>query len=160
MWKLDCKESWQEKNCLVSNMVLKQSFVDSLDCQTDEQLSPRANQTWTISRGGKLWYWSCPTYHEKSRYSGKDNNARKSWREQKKRKINYEMNWLPEGITNLSLQELNKEVEDKAFCSYGLHKLEVTWLHVTTKPNFYLIPPSYLSIFYPVQDRHGKELSK
>ena len=35
-------------------MVLEENFVDTLDCQKDKQVSPRANQAWTCSGGGKM----------------------------------------------------------------------------------------------------------
>ena len=57
--------------------MLEESFVDTLECKKDKQVSLRSNQTWTVS-GGKsdeveavlLW-----AHHEKARFSGKDNNS-------------------------------------------------------------------------------------
>ena len=86
MWELDHKESWVLKNWCFWTVVLEETLGRPLDCKEIKQVSPKENQYWIFSgrtdaeaealvlwpRDGKNWLF------------GKDHDAGKDWRQEKK----------------------------------------------------------------------------
>ena len=66
-------------------MILEESFVDTPDCQEEEQVENDETEAVLLR-----------AHQEKAGLSGKD-NAGKDWRQQEKRKTKEQIDWLPEG---------------------------------------------------------------
>ena len=50
MWELDCKESWAPKNWCFWIVVLEKTLESPLDCKEIQQVHPKGNQSWVISK--------------------------------------------------------------------------------------------------------------
>ena len=86
MWDLDYKESWVLKNWSFWTVVLEKTPVSPLDCKEIKPVNPKENQSWIfIGRTDAeaevpiLW-----PPDEKNWLTGKDADAWKDWRQQKK----------------------------------------------------------------------------
>ena len=101
IWELDHKESWAPKNWCFQTVVLKKALESPLDSKTIKPVNPKGNQHWIlIGRVGWCWSWSSKLWpsDEKSWFIGKDPDAGKDWRREKKRATEDEMvgwrHWL------------------------------------------------------------------
>ena len=89
MWELDCKESltsWVPKNWFFWIVVLKKTPESPLDCEEIKPVNPKGNQSWIFigrtdaeAKGPILW-----PPDAKSQLTGKDLDAGKDWRQEKK----------------------------------------------------------------------------
>ena len=87
MWVLDYKESWLLKNWCLWTVVLEKTLESPLDCKEIQPVHPKGNQSWIfIGRTNAeaetpiLW----PPDDVKNWLIGKDPNAGKDWRREKK----------------------------------------------------------------------------
>ena len=48
MWKLDCEESWAQKNWCFWTVVLEMTLESPLDCQEIPPVHPKGNQSWVF----------------------------------------------------------------------------------------------------------------
>ena len=86
MWELDYKESWMPKNWCFWTVVLKKTLEHSLDCKEIHPVHPKGNQSWifigrTHSEAKTPILWPSDV---KNWLIGKDLNAGKDWREEKR----------------------------------------------------------------------------
>jgi len=86
MWELDCKESWTPKNWCYWTVVMEKTLESPLDCKEIEPVNPKGNQYWifierTDAEAEALILW---LPNEKNWLIGKDPDARKDWRQEKK----------------------------------------------------------------------------
>jgi len=86
MWDLDYKESWVLKNWSFWTVVLEKTPVSPLDCKEIKPVNPKENQSWIFigrtdaeAEAPILW-----PPDEKNWLTGKDADAWKDWRQQKK----------------------------------------------------------------------------
>ena len=100
IWKLDHKESWAPKDGCFWTVVLEKTLESPLDCKAIQGVNPKGNQSWIFigkldAEAEALILW--PPY-VKNWVTGKDSNAEKDWRQQKKGTTEDEMvewyNWL------------------------------------------------------------------
>ena len=84
MWELDYKESWEPKNWCVWTVVLEKTLESPLDCKEIKPVNPKGNQSWiftgrTNAEAPILW-----PPDVKNWLTGKDPDAGKDWRWEKK----------------------------------------------------------------------------
>ena len=86
MWELDHKESWMPKNWCSSTVVLEKTLESPLDSKEIKPVNPKGNLSWIfISRTDAeteapiLW-----PPDEKSRFTRKDLDVGKDWRQEEK----------------------------------------------------------------------------
>ena len=98
MWESDCKEGWTPKNCRFWTVLLEKTLESPLDCKKIKPVNPKGNQSWIFNgRTGAeapiLW----PPV-AKNWLIGKDPDAGKDWRQEKKGTTEDEMvgwhHWL------------------------------------------------------------------
>ena len=86
MWKLDHKEGWIPKNWCFWNVVLENTLENPLDCKEIQPVYPKGNQSWIFigrtdadAEAPLLW-----PPDAKNWLIGKDSDAWKGWRQEKK----------------------------------------------------------------------------
>jgi len=100
MWELDYKESWVPKNWCFWTVVLEKTLESPLDCKEIQPVNPKGNQSWIyIGRTDAkpeipiLWLPDV-----KNQLIGKEPDAGKNWRQEKKDMTEDEMvgwhHWL------------------------------------------------------------------
>jgi len=102
MWELDYKESWAPKNWCLWTVALEKTLESPLDCKEIKPVNPKGNQPWifigrTDAEAETLILWLPDV---KNWLIGKELDAGKDWRQEKKRMIEDEMvewyHWLDE----------------------------------------------------------------
>ena len=93
MWKLDYKESWGPKNWCFWTVVLEKTFESPLDWKEIKPVNPKGNQSWifigrTDAEAETPIFWPPDA---KNRLIGRDPDAGKDWRWEKKGTIENEM---------------------------------------------------------------------
>ena len=100
MWELDYKESWVPKNWCFWTVVLEKTLESPLDCKEIQPVYPKGNQPWifierTDAEAETPLFWSPD---RKNWLTGKDPDAGKDWRQEKKGMTEDEMvgwpHWL------------------------------------------------------------------
>ena len=86
MWELDCEESWALKNWCFWTVVLEKTLESPLDCKEVQRVHPKGDQFWVFigrtdveAETPVLW-----PPHAKSWLIGKDSDAGRGWRQEKK----------------------------------------------------------------------------
>ena len=86
MWELDHKESWALKNWCFWTVVLEKTLESPLDCKEIKPLNPKGNESWIFigrtdaeAETPKLWLPDVKNW-----LTGKDSDAKKDWRQEKK----------------------------------------------------------------------------
>ena len=100
MWELDYKESWTPRNWCFWTVVLEKTLEGPLDCKEIQPVHPKGNLSWifigkTDAEAAAPILWPPD---EKNWFTGKDPDAGKDWRREKKRATEDEMDgwhhWL------------------------------------------------------------------
>ena len=86
MWELDHKEGWAWKNWCCQTVLLEKTLENPLDSKEIKPVKPPGNQPWifigwTDAEAEAPLFWSPDA---KSRFIGKDPNARKDWGQEEK----------------------------------------------------------------------------
>ena len=86
MWELDYKESWALKNWCFWNVMLEKTLESPLDCKEIQPVHPEENQSWifigrTDAEAETSILWPPDV---KNWLIGKDPDAGKDWRQEKK----------------------------------------------------------------------------
>ena len=86
MWELDNKESWAPKNWCFLTVVLEETLESPLDCKEIQPVNPQGNQSWvfigrTDAEVETSIIWPPDV---KNWLIGKDPDAGKDWRQEKK----------------------------------------------------------------------------
>ena len=86
MWELDHKEGWAPKKWCFWTAVLEKTFKSPFDCKEIQPVNSKGNQSWIFTEGTDaeaeapiLWLLDL-----KSQNVGKDLDAGKDWRQEKK----------------------------------------------------------------------------
>ena len=84
MWELDHKESWMLKNLCFWTVVLEKTLESPLDSKEIKLVNPKGNQSWifigrTEDEAPIIW-----PPNVKNRFTGKDLDAGKDWRQEEK----------------------------------------------------------------------------
>ena len=93
MWELDYKESWVPKNWCFWTVVLEKTLESPSDCKEIQPVHPKGNQSWifigrTDAKAETPILWPP---NGKSWLTGKDPDAGKDWRREKKGMTDDEM---------------------------------------------------------------------
>ena len=93
MWELNYKESWALKNWWFWTVVLEKTLESPLDCMEIQAVHPKGNQSWifigrTDAEAEILILWPP---NAKNWLIGKNPDAGKDWRREKKGTIEYGM---------------------------------------------------------------------
>ena len=93
MWQLDHKENWVPKNWCFCTVVLEKTLESNFDCKEIQPVHPKANQSWifigrTDAKVEALILWPPDV---KYWLIGKDPDAGKDWRHEKKGMTEEEM---------------------------------------------------------------------
>ena len=88
MWELDCEEGWALKNWCIWTVVLEKTLESPLDCREIQPVHPKGNQSWmfirrTDAEAETLILWPPDA---KNWLIGKDPDAGKDWKQEKKGK--------------------------------------------------------------------------
>ena len=93
MWKLDCEESWVQKNWCFWTVVLEKTLESPLDCKEIQLVHSKGDQSWVFFRRNDakaetpvLW-----PPHAKSWLIGKDSEAERDWGQEEKQAKEDEM---------------------------------------------------------------------
>ena len=86
MWELDCEESWVPKNWWFWTVVLEKTLESPLDCKEIQPVHPKGDQSWvfigrTDAEAETPIFWPPDA---KNWLFGKDPDAGKDWRWEKK----------------------------------------------------------------------------
>ena len=86
IWELDCKESWAPKNWFFWTAVLEETIESPLACKEIQPVHPKGNQSWifigrTDAKAKTPILWPPDA---KNWLIGKDPDAGKDWRQEKK----------------------------------------------------------------------------
>ena len=134
MWELDHKEDWVPKNRSFWTMVLEKTLESLLDSKEIRSVNPKGNQLWIFlgrndAEAEAPIHWSPDT---KSQLIGKDSDAGKDWRQEKRTTEDEMVGWHHQ----LNEHELEQALGDGggqgslACCSpWGHKELDTTeWL--------------------------------
>ena len=132
-WELDHKESWLPKNECFWTVVLEKTLESPLDCKEIQPVHPKGNQSWifvgrtdTEAETPILW-----PPDAKNWFTGKDLDAGKDWRQEKKGTTEDEMviwhHWL-EGHEFEQTPGVGDGQGSLVCCSpWGCKQLDMTW---------------------------------
>ena len=128
MWELDYKESWAPKNWCFWTVVLEKTFVSPLDCKEIQPVHPKGNQSWIFigksnieAKTTILWLPDL-----KSWLIGKDPDAGKDWRQEKK--------WMTEDKMagwHHRLDALRELVVDREAWHAAIHGVTKSWTRLS-----------------------------
>ena len=128
MWELDYKESWVSKNWCFWTVVLEKTLESPLDYKEIELVNPKGNQSWIFiertdaeAEASILW-----PLDAKSWVTGKDPDAGKDWRQEKKGMTEDEMVEAMD-VSLSKLRELVMDLEAWRAVVLGVAKIR-TWL--------------------------------
>ena len=93
MWNLDHKEGWVPKNWFLRIVVLQKTLESTLDLKEIQPVHPKGDKSWvfigrTDAKAEAPIFWPLDV---KSQLIGKDPDAGKDWRQEKKGTIEDEM---------------------------------------------------------------------
>ena len=145
MWELDHKESWALKNWCFWTVVLEKTLESPLDCKEIQPVHPKGNNSWisigrTDAEAETLILWPPDA---KSWLIGKDPDAGKDWRQEKRAMEGELVGW--HHLLNGHEFEQASGVGDgqgslACCCPCSLKELDMTeWLNWTgadSPPNF------------------------
>ena len=123
MWELDYKESRAPKDWCFSTVVLEMILESPLDCKEIQPVHSKGNWTWvfigkTDVEADTLILWPPD---EKTLLIWKDTNARKDWRQEKKRTTEDEMIGWPHQLNEHELGKLRELVKDMEAWPSAVH---------------------------------------
>ena len=141
MWQLDHKKSWAQKNWCFWTVVLEKTLESPLDCKEIKPANLEGNQSWIFigrpAAEGEIPILRPPD--AKSQFIGKDPDAGKDWRQDRKGMTEDEMvgwhHWLNGQEFDLALGD-GEGQGNLACCSpWGRKELDTTeWLNGMTMP--------------------------
>ena len=151
MWELDCTESWAPKNWCFWTVVLEKTLESPLDCKEIQPVNLKGNQYWifigmTVAEAEAPILWPPDV---KNWLLGKDPDAGKNWRQEKKGTTGDEMvgwhHWL-DGREFEQALGVGDGQRSLGCCSpWGRKELDMTaWLNWTE-------PPGKPHLWYPNQ---------
>ena len=127
------KESWTPKNWCFWTVVLEKTLESSLHCKEIKPVNPKGNQSWIFivrtdvkAETPILW-----PHDVKNWLIGKDPDAGKDWRQEDKRKIEYEMVGLHHRCNGDEFEQALRVDDGQgslAFCSPWFCRVRHDWV--------------------------------
>ena len=84
MWELDNKKGWMLKNWCLQTMVMEKPLLSPLDCKEIKPVNPKRNQSWIFIGRVSLKLQILWPPDAKNWLIGKDHDAGKDWKLEKK----------------------------------------------------------------------------
>ena len=125
MWELDHKEGWVPKNWCFPTVVLETTLESPLDSKEIKLVNPKENQPWISI--GILMLTEAPILwppEAKHRFTGKDPDAGKGWRQEKGMTENERVGWHHQ-LNGHEFENIQGDSEGQGslvFCSPQGHK--------------------------------------
>ena len=125
MWELDHKEGWVPKNLCFPTVVLETTLESPLDSKEIKLVNPKENQPWISI--GILMLTEAPILwppEAKHRFTGKDPDAGKGWRQEKGMTENERVGWHHQ-LNGHEFENIQGDSEGQGslvFCSPQGHK--------------------------------------
>ena len=134
MSELDYKEGWALKNWCLWTVVMEKTPDSPLDCKEIQPVHPKGDQSW-IFIGRAEAEAEAPIFWPpgvKSKFIGKDPDAGKDWRQEKKATTEDEMVGWHHWLNGHELGKLRELVMDREACRVAVYGVAKCWtqLHV------------------------------
>ena len=128
MWELDHKEGLALKNLCFQTVVLEKTLEHPLDCKEIKPVDPKGNQPWILfgridPESESLMLWSPDA---KIQLTGKDPDAGKDWRQEKRTTEGEMDNWLNGHEFEQTLRDGEGQGSLACCSSWGHKELDMT----------------------------------
>ena len=124
IWELDHKECWGPMNWCFWTVVLQKILESLLDCKEIKPVHPKGNQSW-IFIGGTNAEAETLIFRPldgKSQLIGKDPDAEKDWKQEKKGETEDEVGGWYHWLNGYEFEQTPGDIERQACCSSWGHK--------------------------------------
>ena len=141
MWELGHKENWVLKNWCFQTVVLQKTLESPLDRKKIKSVNPKENQPWILigrtdaeAEAPILW-----PPDAKSWVTGKDPDAGKDWRQEKKWMTEDEMVWWHHQLNGYEFEQISGDGEGQGnlvcYSPWGCEESEMTVAEQWTTTN-------------------------
>ena len=129
MWELNCKDGWALKNWCFWTVVLEKTLESSLDCKESKPVNSKGNYSWIFiertdpeAESPVLW-----PPEAKNWLIGKDPDAGKDWRQEKKGMTEDEMAGWHHWLDGHEFEKLWELVMDREAWRAVVHRVAKSW---------------------------------